>query len=1007
MRYVTAMIEKKKKKSETEAQHERDASRRHSSSTSIGGTSPSGSLRQDVMAFQWLPQVFTLFPSQLRFGGVNAPVFRAIDPHYHTEKRHPTGNGEPPPAPPLPSSSSLPFLDFYHPLQFLLSMLEAIDCNVTVQERPSPSPLSSSASGVTPEPAMTSSTEGVVLHSCYRVGGGGRSGAARVAQECGEDGRQAVVHLLSTPPLHTQRPRSTLHDAHRATRATLQSIFPSLVVNTSFHPLPLHERNDIENNNNNNNNVSSALHTSAPPQPTRRVRSLPPMAVQDGRGVVMEAYHAFKSPSQIRQHLRSAAATAHVFFSLFQKAGESRPHRRRMAERGEEEEEDVEHALACAMEQAILRLRATLSPAFPVDASYVPVIASGRNSLYIHYTDHSMQGKRGPSFSSRASFLSWGEEKEKGEEVVGACEKKGRPRRPSSPRLSRGTHSGGGAPLLRVDAGVSLEHVPTDCTRTFPRLPPHSSLAAFPIAPYHALLQLQRELLQHLHIGVSLKEMDRRHLDGSHASLHALLASMHSHEGVLASHVAPPPGAGVVSDTPAPTASSLACLSLEEVRTIFCPHRFGHPFGLAIHETHPPPLFCSSSSFSASLPPLPPPQRKEPANTTAILKKKREEEEEGRMPVVTPSAGKNPPLSLESGMVYTIEPGFYFPDAIHATLLRGTTATVSPPSLSSAAHSESTPPPPPSSSSSLSYAALVTAWLDQMPSSWHGVGVQVEDAVLLLPPSSGAEAAREKGTGGGVWPRAAYLAAAIDAVQEQDAIVEAASSAGPRGRAAHRPRSTSASSFSFDYFSKVAQQSVPIQIKGGGLQRYMPDHAFLRTRGTRRNDPPAFSHAHSGLGERTGDGGGAPDGMVAFRLRTRLPLMQAMARFVYTQRVSIEGLDEAERHWKRDVQRIQKVCAGEGGGEMNEEDTPCHPDSTSSHAALERVAALTENFSWFPTCCQWYPFDIVVLTACIPKDLEIIRFLQGRKESGGTAGSQKKKKKIIILDSRQRREGKK
>lgn len=685
-----------------------------------------------------------------------------------------------------------------------------------------------------------------------------------------------------------------------------------------------------------------------------------------------------------------------------------------LSRHGRETTEDPEHALSCAMETCMLRLRAIFSPRFPVNASYVPVIASGRNSMYIHYTDHSTFGKTNPSSWSPSSSSSSSfappvrkEAIEKGEVasqmgLPPLAPPRRRRRRSASPRMSRAKQG----KLIRMDAGVSLEHVPTDCTRTFPLGPSRSSpSSSFPVAPYETLLRLQRRLLQRLHLGMSLQEMDRLHLQGSQTCLQELFSS--SIDGHLVPS-SPRRRLPFVSDAPIPTPTPPPiALSLDDVRTIFCPHRFGHPFGLDIHEAHPP----LSSSFSSPSPDvvssaLPRAPQKHPVGTT-------HPQREGRkISIVPPLPGK----ALEAfapGMIYTVEPGFYFPDAAHAALFRRSTATPSP-SVCGASPPETTP----SASASSSWIA---SGHHCIPSPWQGLGVQVEDEVLLLPPAAVSGAPHDNASPrhrvhaaphtlhdahrpcraagerhGCVWSRAAYLAAAIDALQEQDAIVDAVSSGPSAGRPSHSSHpppfsSSSFSSLSFRVFSKVAQKMVPIQIKGGGLLRHIPDYTFLQEREARRTDippsplpPPSANRPCDGIPPAHDVPSppfiGAPatrtSHRTAFLWRSRLPLMRAMFRLVYTQRVSIEGVEEAERHWREDVRRIQNVCGMEektrGGG----------PHAIASHGARERVAPLTEHFTWFPTCCQWYPFDIVVLTACIPKDLDIIRFVGGTEKRG-------------------------
>lgn len=964
-----------------------------------------------------LPQIFMMIPSQLRFGGVNPARFRVRLPQDHPPHTTTSGSPERPSVsmsfPPFrkrtnpsfgaTSCSPLPFLDFYHPLQFLLATLEAIDCYKEVQVAP---PLSPDAS------ESRSSSDALVLHARYRVDAREMSGRCRSGSTRGYGGSHAVVELLSSVPL-TRSPSlqggGTVQDGKHQTRVTLQKVYPPLVVlprsPTTSNPPETRKVEVVQAKERPPPTASSSVEELSPVAP---VFSLPPLCVQDGLGAVMDRYRAVKSPCQIRQHLRSAAATAYVFFCLFTQAAQPFfPH------------DDPEYALAGTLDQAVLHLRAALGPRFPVDVSYIPVIASGKNSMFLHYTTNTLFRKEEDTHrcSPPSNTYRRGEQKTALPSNGSYRIARGLHRRRCGENRSIRSRSQGpscalqeGHRVMRVDAGVSLEHVPTDCTRTFPlgRRGFQSAMrssSTFPLVPYEALLGLQRALLKKLRVGVSLAEMDVWHMQGTQQCLQTLFC-----------HSPPPssPFASPLSSTPFP--------SREEVRNIFCPHRFGHPFGLDIHETLPSHYVYASSSST--------PEKTENVNEMHATHKKGAPSRKRSLVSTTSSA-------LLPGMVYTMEPGFYFPDAEHATMLlrRPTNESIS--SSTQAAQVSPVPPDP-------------SVWLQYIPAPWRGMGLQVEDDVLVLPvafrnddttttaappsplPLSYSWNPIERNTSSLMkwgnmfyWSRTAYLAAAVDAVQEQDAIVEAAE-VEASGRCSHLPSSRSSrrrrrlhrvlkrshsrfSSSSFVFSSLpfspssfgVKWRRQKWSIKGGGILRVVPDKVFLRWWKQDKlpcpSPPPQHNKEEMSIVRKKEKGqetlvwtssptphhvevqGREEDVLssVTGLLRSRLPLMRAMFRVVYNQRVSMEGIEVAESHIKEDIRRIQEACAvreaWDGG-------------ASSPMTEAEKEVPLSEHFSWFPSSCKWYPYDILVLTACVPKDsCLLLQWGSGKEKESGVS----------------------
>ncbi|CAD2213156.1 metallo-peptidase, Clan MG, Family M24 [Angomonas deanei] len=287
--------------------------------------------------------------------------------------------------------------------------------------------------------------------------------------------------------------------------------------------------------------------------------------------------------------------------------------------------------------------------------------------------------------------------------------------------------------VMRMDAGYEVDGVPTDCTRTFPLgqkafTPAHAQL-------YTLLLQLQRKLLLTIKDGVTVADVAKLHIDETRNLLLQLRDSKTTTEGPQE-------------------------VSLASVRNVFCPHSFGHFFGLDIHET--PAI--------------------EPAQT-----------EDGQKIAQRGAV-------LAGGVMHTVEPGVYL--------------------------SEEEPTLP------LSFP-------------WRGLGMQVEDDVLVLPSSKRA--------------RDTYLSAALQV------------------------------------YEHIMNDPSPLEPFGGSL---LVQSAALRAESQR---------------------------------------VQQATQFLYDQRCSIEGSAVAREKLTADVLAVKADVA------------------SSEKEGLH---------------FEWFPFDIIVVTARIPKDLD-------------------------------------
>lgn len=683
------------------------------------------SLRQSLRALQPLPSILLDLPLQMRFGG-GVPSQFSI-PIVEEEEE----------------GSASTSLVFSHPLQLLLHALSSVDCRRYVELGESEG-----------TPNTFTGTHQAHEDSLVKPHGEENGVALRCLHSSYVMARDVSV-LLSQ--LWTPSSSSSVTKLRRR--------YPSLC----SHVWPVGYRRRV---------------TSMPPHSDPPLR-LPPSHLSSARDL-LACYRAVKSPAQIVQHLRSAAATAYAFQCLFRQA--SQPH-------------TDEYVLQCAFDGAILDLRRVLGPCFHVRSAYIPVIGSGRRSFYIHYTENSAM----------------------------ACE--------------------GGSPgcPVRVDAGVQVDYVPTDCTRSFPIRTSSFTPDSTPMyQPYMGILALQRQLLQFLRVGVSLADIDVEHVKGTTALVHELLRGEAGGE----SRVSP-----------------------ADVRRIFCAHRFGHPFGIAIHEPHP---VITAPFFNTKL----------SATTERVTSR-----------------------VMMAGMVYTVEPGLYLPDDAHAASLV---------------------PSPNDSESGQRLKGEGEKWrslVSRIPTVWRGMGVQVEDDVLILPsrhdeastacsPSqfeiaAGMVAAKEG------WRRCDYLWAAARAVEDQDRILRGANA-----------ESIAALNLWNEEGRCTAQLSSALKAEAEAGKPWVWRY-WLCT----------------------------------------------LVRLVFAQRIAIEGLSVAESHLQHDMLHVKEVCGH----------IPCRDGcpSGSIRAAPPLASEGGVNVStdgmrlapppWFSGSKAWYPYDILVLTACIPKDPSILQ----------------------------------
>ncbi|CCW63322.1 unnamed protein product [Phytomonas sp. EM1] len=347
-----------------------------------------------------------------------------------------------------------------------------------------------------------------------------------------------------------------------------------------------------------------------------------------------------------------------------------------------------EHNITIAFHKAILDLSERVGPDVQVHAAYIPVVASGVRATEIHYTRNNGNANAGD--------------------------------------------------LLRLDGGVEVNLVPTDCTRTFPVC--QSSFSTVQKKIYNALLQIQQELFQGIQSGRSTSEVSKKHIESTRQAL----------EGQL----------GVRN------------VSQIQVRSLFCAHSFGHLMGLDIHEQ-----FAQSKDML----------------------------ERG--------------MTFGGGMVHTIEPGIYFPDVNRAT----------------------------------AFDYDITC----VPQALRGIGVQIEDNVLILP-RSGNNAEEQS-----PWSRLDYLNEILRAIEEL---------------------------LNDEY--------------------YVKDCVFLQDERFQYYKPQLTSSQFSVL------------------------------YFLLLQRTSLLGFPKALESLPLDAARVQ------------------------THFTEKRPLA-----DWAPPSCEWYPFEVVVLTACIPKEI--------------------------------------
>ncbi|KAG5490711.1 hypothetical protein JKF63_00833 [Porcisia hertigi] len=256
-------------------------------------------------------------------------------------------------------------------------------------------------------------------------------------------------------------------------------------------------------------------------------------------------YRQTKSPSQLRQHLRSARATEDAFLRIMQRAPATLS----------------EHVLHCEFQRAVCDISARGGATAQARSAYIPVVASGVRGTEIHFTSNDGVATLGD--------------------------------------------------VVRVDAGVEVDGVPTDCTRTLPIGSPHFPPSYVPL--YKGLLQIQRKLLQRMGPGVTIGEVARMHMDETQALLCFL-------------------GVDIAQEA---ASSHEQRVPLALVRSCFCAHSFGHFFGLDIHE--------------------------EPSSLPWPLTGTSEKKEVAREQRLSPRV-------LHGGMMHTVEPGVYMPSAQRAAL---------------------------------------------------------------------------------------------------------------------------------------------------------------------------------------------------------------------------------------------------------------------------------------------------------------------------------------------------
>ncbi|KAG5465141.1 hypothetical protein LSCM4_00593 [Leishmania orientalis] len=409
-----------------------------------------------------------------------------------------------------------------------------------------------------------------------------------------------------------------------------------------------------------------------------------------------------------------------------------------------------EHVLHCAFQRAVCNISAHAGAAAQVRPAYIPVVASGVRGTEIHFTDNDGVAALGD--------------------------------------------------VVRVDAGVEVDGVPTDCTRTMPMGSSKFSPSHVPL--YEGLLQIQRKLLRRMGPGVPVSDIARMHI----SETQALLCSLGVDVRRAAASSPSPPSCPHELATAASSQEQQVPLVL--VRSCFCAHSFGHFFGLDIHE--------ELSSVSRS------------------RKRAAEKGEVGQRQWPTPRI-------LQGGMMHTVEPGVYMP--------------------------------------SVTRAALFGLDRAHLPSAFHGgVGVQVEDDVLVLPPPSDED---------------------VSVCQAEESPV-------------HCPWSRG------DYLQHAL----------AAFHRYY----YSKAEGAKPSLLVSVCDAHMST---------VPAGSMTAAAKNVL-------QFLFAQRVAMEGLSKAKASLAMDARVIQEQTFVPNPAYLNGPSVP--------HKAV----------------CGWYPYSSIVLTATIPKDIELI-----------------------------------
>lgn len=182
--------------------------------------------------------------------------------------------------------------------------------------------------------------------------------------------------------------------------------------------------------------------------------------------LLLTRYRCHKAPSQVVQHVYSAAAT-HVAFSAAMKGAR---------------QSTSERTIHAAFQAAICGMAAASAAAVPVRSAYTPVVAVGSHATRIHYTRNDQVGNAGDLCRLDAG-AEW-------DLVPTDC--------------TRTFPVGDAADFWRSDASPSRKR-----------------------ALYEGVLALQRELLRSIASGTELRCVSDRHIGGTKELIQKLLADAH------------------------------------------------------------------------------------------------------------------------------------------------------------------------------------------------------------------------------------------------------------------------------------------------------------------------------------------------------------------------------------------------------------------------------------------------------------------------------------------------